>query len=159
VRDEVKHSGDHGLEPVTCSASQVLFYRTGFCYAKSHLLAALLRASGIPAGFCYQRLSRDGSGPPFCLHGFNAVHLPGIGWYRVDARGNRSGVETAFDPPLERLAFEPKVEGEVTFDEIWTSPLPAVVEALTGHRSSAWLLDHLPDMEPRQLVKAKSPRH
>ena len=91
VRDEIKHSGDFRLDPVTCSASQVLRYGTGFCYAKSHLLAALLRANAIPAGFCYQRLSIDGIGPPFCLHGLNTVHLPGIGWYRIDARGIEEG--------------------------------------------------------------------
>src|SRR4051812_49403870 len=57
VRDEIRHSLDFGLNPVTCSASEVLHARTGYCYAKSHLLAALLRASAIPAGLCYQRLS------------------------------------------------------------------------------------------------------
>src|SRR5688500_1359861 len=119
VRDEIKHSGDYGLDPVTCSASQVLAHGTGFCYAKSHLLAALLRANAIPAGFCYQRLSIDDLGPPFALHGFNAVHLPGIGWYRIDARGNRAGIATAFDPPFEHLAFVPRLLGEATFEEIF----------------------------------------
>jgi len=47
VRDEVSHTVDYRLEQVTCSASEVLRERTGFCYAKSHLLAALLRANGI----------------------------------------------------------------------------------------------------------------
>ncbi|MEO0854906.1 MAG: transglutaminase family protein, partial [Cyanobacteria bacterium J06648_11] len=37
VRDEVKHSSDYQLNPVTCSASEVLEHRTGYCYAKSHL--------------------------------------------------------------------------------------------------------------------------
>jgi transglutaminase-like putative cysteine protease len=147
VRDEIKHSGDYRLNPVTCSASQVLQHRTGFCYAKSHLLAALLRANAIPAGFCYQRLSLDDTGAPFCLHGLNAVHLPGIGWYRIDARGNRTGIATAFDPPSESLAFSPRLDGEATFDAVWPSPLPVVVEALTSHRSYAQLLKHLPDME------------
>jgi transglutaminase-like putative cysteine protease len=146
VRDEIKHSGDHRLGPLTCSASDVLRHGTGFCYAKSHLLAALLRANGIPTGFCYQRLSIDDVGPPFCLHGLNAVHLPGIGWYRIDARGDREGIETAFDPPRERLAFEPKLAGEATFDGIWPAPLPVVVEALTRRGSFAEFLDHLPDM-------------
>jgi transglutaminase-like putative cysteine protease len=148
VRDEIKHSGDHRLDPVTCSASQVLLHGTGFCYAKSHLLAALLRANAIPAGFCYQRLSIDGAGPPFCLHGLNAVHLLGIGWYRIDARGDRCGVATAFDPPSERLAFAPRLDGEVTFDEVMPSPLPVVVETLAGQASYAQMLDNLPDMEP-----------
>jgi len=39
------------MNPVTCKASDVLIYGTGYCYAKSHLLAALLRANAIPAGF------------------------------------------------------------------------------------------------------------
>ncbi|SIN85848.1 Transglutaminase-like superfamily protein [Singulisphaera sp. GP187] len=149
VRDEIKHSGDYRLDPVTCLASQVLHHRTGFCYAKSHLLAALLRANAIPAGFCYQRLSIDDTGPPFCLHGLNAVHLPGTGWYRIDARGNRPGITTRFEPPSERLAFAPRLDGEATFDEVWPSPLPVVVEALTRHSSCSELLEHLPDMEPR----------
>lgn len=63
VRDEIRHSWDYRLDPVTCRASDVLEYGTGHCYAKSHLLAALLRANAIPAGFCYQRLLRGGSGP------------------------------------------------------------------------------------------------
>jgi len=75
------------MNPVTLKASEVLENKTGFCYAKSHLLAAFLRANRIPSGLCYQRLSVYENGPPFCLHGLNAVFLPGIGWYRIDARG------------------------------------------------------------------------
>ena len=93
VRDEIKHSHDHGLQPVTCAASEVLRVGSGFCYAKSHLLAALLRANGIPTALCYQRLSCNDEGTVFCLHGLNAVHLPEFGWYRIDARGNRSDVD------------------------------------------------------------------
>src|ERR1700737_1911673 len=55
VRDSIQHSADFQRNPVTCSASEVLACGTGYCYAKSNLLAALLRANGIPAGFCYQR--------------------------------------------------------------------------------------------------------
>src|SRR5215510_616891 len=83
VRDEIQHSGDAQCGRATCAASDVLAHRTGYCYDKSHLLAALLRANGIPAGFCYQRLSLDGAGPPYSLHGFNGAYLPEVGWYRV----------------------------------------------------------------------------
>jgi transglutaminase-like putative cysteine protease len=148
VRDEIKHSGDHGLDPVTCSASEVLRHGTGFCYAKSHLLAALLRANAIPAGFVYQRLSVDGAGAPFCLHGLIAAHLPRFGWYRADPRGDREGITTAFDPPVERLAFAPRLEGERTLDGIDPSPLAVVVGALTRGGSSAALLANLPDCDP-----------
>jgi transglutaminase-like putative cysteine protease len=145
VRDEVRHSGDHGDPIATCAASEVLLHRTGLCYAKSHLLAALLRANGIPAGFVYQRLSIDGSGPPFCLHGLNAVFLPGVGWHRIDARGNRPGVTTEFDPPREVLAYRPQVAGERTFTEIWPDPLPVVVEALRRSPDVEVLMAQLPD--------------
>ena len=91
VRDAIRHSSDHQLNPVTSKASDVLAHATGYCFAKSHLLAALLRANAIPAGFCYQRLSFDDTGPPFILHGFNAVHLDGHGWYRIDPRGDKPG--------------------------------------------------------------------
>jgi transglutaminase-like putative cysteine protease len=62
VRDEIPHTVDYRLDRITCSASEVLRHRTGFCYAKSHLLAALLRANGIPTGFVYQRLALDDQG-------------------------------------------------------------------------------------------------
>jgi len=75
VRDAIKHSWDYRMNPVTCKASDVLIHGTGYCYAKSHLLAALLRANAIPAGLCYQRLTIENNGPPYYLHGLNAVYL------------------------------------------------------------------------------------
>ena len=55
---------------------------------------------------------------------------------------------TAFDPPLERLAFAPQLDGEVTFDEVMPSPLPVVIEALTRRGTYAELLARLPDRGP-----------
>jgi len=145
VRDHIRHSSDFRCNPVTCSASEVLAHGTGYCYAKSHLLAALLRATGIPAGFCYQRLSIDDSGAPFSLHGFNAVFLEPFGWYRVDARGNKPGVDAQFRPPDERLAFRPSLPEERTFPEILPDPLPLVVRALRSHSTWDAMLANLPD--------------
>lgn len=147
VRDEIRHSRDFRLDPVTCSASEVLRIGSGFCYAKSHLLAALLRARGIPAGLCYQRLSRDGRSAPFSLHGLTAVHLPGHGWYRVDPRGNRADVDAQYAPPVEHLAFPISVPGEADVPGIFADPLPVVIEALRGHDSAAALWECLPDIE------------
>lgn len=146
VRDEIKHSRDYRLSPVTCSASEVLHHGSGYCYAKSHLLAALLRANGIPAGLCYQRLSRDENGEPYSLHGLNAVYLPEFGWYRVDPRGNRPGVNAHFTPPVEQLAFPIALSGEADLPEIWPDPLPVVVEALRSHTSAESLWENLPDI-------------
>lgn len=147
VRDEIPHSYDHQLNPVTCTASEVLRHRTGYCYAKSHLLAALLRANGIPAGLCYQRLSLNESGPPFCLHGLNAAHLPETGWYRLDPRGNRAGLDAQFTPPVERLAFAVRLAGEADLRGIYPDPLAVVVEALQAHRTWDALWENLPDMD------------
>ena len=147
VRDNINHSWDYRQNPVTCRASSVLAHRTGYCYSKSHLLAALLRANNIPAGFCYQRLSLEGSGPPYCLHGLNAVYLLDYGWYRIDARGNKEGVDAQFTPPLEQLAFSIEETLEADLPEIWSEPLPVVVEALNTYEDVAVLYDNLPDVE------------
>ncbi|WP_024544902.1 transglutaminase family protein [Picosynechococcus sp. NKBG15041c] len=146
VRDEICHSFDYQMNPVTCRASDVLRHKTGYCYAKSHLLAALLRANQIPAGFCYQRLSIDDQGAPYCLHGFNAIYLPEIGWYRVDARGNKEGVNAQFSPPQEQLAFKIQFPEEADFRAILPEPLPIVVEALQAQTTWDGMLQRLPDV-------------
>ncbi|WP_305063723.1 transglutaminase-like domain-containing protein [Methanococcoides sp.] len=146
VRDEIYHSHDYCLNPITLKASEVLEAGTGYCYAKSHLLAALLRANGIPAGLCYQRLSRDENGEPFCLHGLNAVYLPDIGWYRIDARGNKKSVNAQYAPPEEMLAYEIKVEGEADLPEIWADPLPVIVDLLTVYDNYEDVWENLPDI-------------
>lgn len=147
VRDRIKHSSDHKLNPVTCRASDVLEHQTGYCYAKSHLLCALLRANGIPAGLSYQRLSIDGNGAPFCLHGLNAIYLSEYGWYRIDARGNRTDVNAQFTPPIEQLAFPVRVDGEKDLPGIWQRPNPAVTECLSKYDEWADVYEHLPDID------------
>lgn len=157
VRDSVKHSWDHRKDPVTCKASDVLLYGTGYCYAKSHLLAALLRANGIPAGLCYQRLTIESDGPPYSLHGLNAVYLKQYGWYRIDARGNKPGVAAEFLPPVEKLAFSIAHPSERDFPEIWAEPLPSVVKALTKNKTVEEVFQNLPDVEVWQANKSLNP--
>jgi transglutaminase-like putative cysteine protease len=146
VRDEIHHSYDYQMNPVTWRASDVLQHRTGYCFAKSHLLAALLRANQIPAGFCYQRLSINDQGAPYSLHGFNAIYLPEVGWYRVDARGNKAGVNAQFTPPQEQLAFTIQLPAEADFPAILAEPLPIVVAALQLQHTWDDLLPNLPDI-------------
>lgn len=147
VRDDIRHSWDFRQNPVTCRASDVLAFGTGYCYAKSHLLAALLRANAIPAGLCYQRLSVGDSGPPYCLHGLNAVLLPIHGWYRIDARGNKPGVDAQFRPPVERLAFPIRDGSEADLPGIHAEPLPEVVRVLTTCATVKEVYENLPDIE------------
>ncbi len=147
VRDKISHSWDSQQNPVTCRASSVLEQGTGYCYAKSHLLAALLRANSIPAGLCYQRLTIDHDRPPFCLHGLVAVYLKDYGWYRIDPRGNKPGVEAAFCPPLEKLAFSTDLDGEADLPEIWSEPLTIVVETLKAGKNYLDVANNLPDVD------------
>jgi len=146
VLEEIRHSWDDKQNPVTCSASAVLEHKTGYCFAKSHLLAALLRANAIPAGLCYQRLKNHaGVGPAFYLHGLNAVWLEEFGWYRADARGNRADLHAEFIPPEERLAFVPKEPGESDLTGIFSDPLPVVVRLLSEHTDYLDVRRNLPD--------------
>ena len=145
VREQIKHSWDYSLNPVTCKASAVLQFGTGYCYAKSHLLAALLRANGIPAALCYQRLTLTDV-PPFCLHGLNAIYLEPYGWYRVDARGNKPGVDAQFCPPLEQLAFPLLNPHEYDVPGRWAEPHPEVVRVLESYDSVEAVYAHLPDI-------------
>ena len=145
VRDEIRHTNDYKDDVTTCKASEVLAHGTGWCYAKSHLLAALLRANGIPAALCYQRLSVFDDGAPYCLHGLNAVYLKDYGWYRVDARGNKEGVNAQFRPPHEQLAFGLNFEGEKDIDGLFADPMPVVTQALRKYDTREEVLNNLPD--------------
>ena len=156
VRDQIEHSWDYERDPVTCKASDVLRFGTGYCYAKSHLLAALLRANRIPAGLCYQRLTISNDKPPFCLHGLNAVYLERHGWYRVDARGNKAGVAAQFCPPVEQLAFPIVADGEADLPEIWAEPLKPVLDVLLSRKTYREVADNLPDV---QLAAANKAMH
>jgi len=147
VRDSISHSDDAGLDIVTCTASEVLHHGTGICFAKSHLLAALLRAVDIPSGFCYQVLRRD---PPAdiepVLHGFNALYLATLDkWLRVDARGNTKGINAQFNIMKEQLAFamDPSAD-EFIYETIFAAPVSSVVNRLKMYDSRSELLLDLP---------------
>ncbi|MEV8525339.1 transglutaminase family protein [Streptomyces sp. NPDC052000] len=143
VRDEIPHSTDSGDPRVTWRASDVLAQRTGICCAKAHALAALLRAEGIPAAFCYQRLTENGADP--ALHGLIALKLPGTDtWARQDPRGNvPPGVVAQFSLDEERLAWPVRAEfSEVDYPVLFDEPHPAVVAALKAapDRLSLWTI-------------------
>jgi transglutaminase-like putative cysteine protease len=146
VRDKIDHSGDYKADITTYKASDVLKYKTGWCYAKAHLLAALLRANNIPTGFCYQRLNcGEYKDDIYCLHGLNAIYLKEHGWYRVDPRGNKEGVNAQFTPPIERLAFV-LCEKEYDIDTIYSEPLEVVVNTLKRNTTYDQMINDFPDI-------------
>ena len=142
VRDEIPHSQDSGDPRVTWRASDVLAQRTGICCAKSHALAALLRAEGIPTAFCYQRLADDDGSNPL-MHGL--VAAPAARHRHLGARrtraGNKPGVDAQFSLDEERLAWKVRPEfSEVDYPVLYDVPHPAVIDALQAapDRPSLW---------------------
>ncbi|WP_392668128.1 transglutaminase domain-containing protein [Streptomyces sp. LN785] len=145
VRDTIPHSADSGDLRVTWRASDVLATRNGICHAKSHALAALLRAAGIPTAFCYQSF-RGENGEPGVLHGLIALRLPGRErWDRQDPRGNKPGVDAQFSLDGERLAWPIGHESEgVDHPILYAAPHPAVLRALRGAEDRPQLWRTLP---------------
>ncbi|MEU4553644.1 transglutaminase-like domain-containing protein [Micromonospora violae] len=133
VRDRIRHSVDAQDPRITVTASEVLRAGVGLCYAKSHLLVAVARAGGVPAGLCYQQLT-DGRRP--FLHGLVAVYLAG-GWHRQDPRGNRTGIDAQFRLGREQLAY-PLTDRSAGRDlpDVHVRPSRNVIAALRGARDA-----------------------
>ncbi|PAV28913.1 transglutaminase [Virgibacillus profundi] len=133
VRDEIGHSFDLNSTLVTITASETLEQKEGICFAKSHLLAAFLRAMNIPAGFCYQRVTRNGTKESgYALHGLNAIYLEEEDiWFRIDPRGNKAGISSEFSINPEKLAYpiRPKLE-EIDYQHVYSDPLEKVITAM-----------------------------
>ena len=180
VRDEIVHSFDLGPETserlatrpvegfppafvrrgIACRASETLALGHGLCFAKSHLLAALLRFAGHPTGFCYVKLIDDEKPGRFVLHGFVAVHWqPAASWILLDPRGNRGrtgepvypGVpgpiasECRFEAPFS-LAYVPDPgRGEAFLPFIYKRPGKRIVDFLERVPDEKTLRRSLPD--------------
>ncbi len=146
VRDQIPHSKDIGREQVTCNSTEVMKYRTGICYAKSHLLASMMRHVGIPCGFCYQVFENSlaSSSSNLALHGLNAIYLKASSsWQRIDSRGNRPDICVAFSAGAESLAFP-----DMRFLDncVYANPLDVVVDGLRAAESITSLWPHLPSI-------------
>ena len=147
VRDEIENTADAGGDALPCRASEVLRAGTGIGFSKSHLLAALLRATGLPAGFAYQVLNRPDERGRTLLYGFNGVHLASLDrWVALDARGNRDGLHAEFDPDTPSLAVhaDPSA-GEFVYDTVFARPAKAIVDLLDGLSTLDQLAPHVPE--------------
>ena len=119
VRDEISHSWDIQSTIVSRKASEVLENKTGICWTKSCLLAALLRANRIPSGISYQLLTRadDDDSEGYIIHALNTVYIEERNkWIRLDSRGNKENVHAEFNIEEEHLAFPVRSEfGEIDY--------------------------------------------
>lgn len=147
VRDKISHSADINEDILTCSASEVLENGHGICFAKSHLLAALLRYRSIPAGFCYQKIILDDdTAPVLVYHGLNGVYINEYKkWVRLDARGNKNGVNAQFTVDEEQLAFPVRSEkNEIDGLIIFADPDAKILEKLKNNKTRSELWHDLP---------------
>ena len=120
VRNDIPHSWDIKIEVVSRTASEVLENKTGICWTKSCLLAALLRANGIPSGISYQLLTRaDDASEGYMIHALNTVYLKDFNkWIRLDARGNKENINACFSLDEEHLAYTVRSEmGEIDYHD------------------------------------------
>jgi len=148
VRDEVAHSWDVRSHRVTRTSAEALLHREGLCYSKAMLLTALLRALDVPAGLAYQRLLfGDTLAEGYCMHGLTTAFLQGR-WVRMDARGNKPGVDAQFSLETERLAFPVRAElGESELGDNFSVPPASIVAALDAHDDLHALIQVLPDRQ------------
>ena len=147
VRDKISHSADINEEIITCTASEVLKAGHGTCFAKSHLLAALLRCKSVPAGLCYQKLILDDETAPVLIyHGLNGVYVKDIKkWIRLDARGNKECLNAQFSVEKEQLAFPVRPEmGEKDDFTVYPKPDVNILEKLRESTTRTELWNNLP---------------
>lgn len=146
VRDEIEHSFDCNATAITAKASDVLKYKTGICHAKANLLAALLRSQGIPTGFCFEHLTlANDDSMGCCLHAFNAVYLAGH-WVKLDARGNKTGINAEFSIKKPVLAYPPRKEyNEYFFPGIYATPHKETMDMLEEAGCLQDVLDNIPE--------------
>lgn len=147
VRDNISHSADINEDMITCSASEVLKAGHGICFAKSHLLAALLRCKSVPTGFCYQKLILDDETAPVLIyHGLNGVYIKEYKkWVRFDARGNKTGVNAQFSIEREQLAFPIRLNmGEADSFIVYPDPDRKILEKLRKNKTRTELWGDLP---------------
>lgn len=148
VRDKTHHPWNIQDKRVTVSASDVLREGVGICWAKSNLLAALLRANKIPSGFSYQRLTLgDSPDTGYCIHGLNTVYVSSLKkWIRLDARGNTDQIQAEFSLNNEKLAFKVEKDGEIDYNDNHSAPDKKLMRILEENDDALEMcLYHMPD--------------
>ena len=148
TRDHIFDSFQINATSVTITASEVLDKGHGICFAKAHLLVALMRASGIPAGFCYQTRYDDDL-ERLIIHGFSGVHIQELDkWVRIDACMQVDANDWGFDPFKESTIRSVKEEiGEYDDFIVYHTPSKKLLKAL----SLADTLEELMNLIPSEI--------
>ena len=101
------------------------------------------------AGICYQRLTLgDVPETGFGIHALNAVYIKSLNrWVRLDARGNKEGVDAQFNPEKEKLAFSVRRDlGEEDYGIVYANPSERLMKVLEENTDVLYMyLNCLPD--------------
>jgi len=136
VRNEIPHTTTTARQVVTAKASDVLAERTGICHAKANLLAGLLRAQGIPAGFGFQRVTvGEDASDGYCLHALVIAKLDGD----LVALDPRPGIEFGSVGPVSDDL------GEANLPGLWNNPDAGTMSVLETSATLDDALRNLPD--------------
>ena len=133
VRDQISHSYDVGSHAPAAKASEVLKAGGSICWGKANLLAALLRANGIPSRISNQVLAKPKTPDSgYMVHSLNTAYVDReTGWIRLDARGNKEGIDAQFSLFNERLAYAVRPEcGERDFQDNHTDADPDLMRLI-----------------------------
>ena len=82
----------------------------------------------------------------YCIHALNTVYIPSLDrWIRLDARGNKDGVNAQFSLDEEILAFHICSEGEIDYYDNHAEPDQGLMKVLeTSSDALDMYLHHLP---------------
>lgn len=88
----------------------------------------------------------DETAPVLIYHGLNGVYIKDYKkWIRLDARGNKTGVDAQFSIETEQLAFPVRPEmGEVDCFVVYPNPDIEVLEKLKKSKTRTELWENLP---------------
>jgi hypothetical protein len=146
TRDHIFYSYDINANSVTITASEVFDKGHGICFAKSHLLAALMRAADIPAGFCYQLIYDNDSGR-LIVHGINAVYIDEMEkWVRLDSCHRVAEEDLWACDPFKESTVRP-INSELGEKEdltVYHAPKKKIIKALMAADSLEVLKDLIP---------------
>lgn len=84
----------------------------------------------------------------FCIHALNAVYIKSIDkWIRLDARGNKAGVDAQMNLEQEQLAFPVRKEiGEIDYRIVYAQPSAKIMNILEHNNDALHMYLHeLPD--------------
>lgn len=141
-QSEAELFNDHDIPPLKQTLEDVLAeYQNGIILKVSDM------DNVIPTGFCYQKLILDDETAPVLIyHGLNGVYISEYEkWIRLDARGNKEGVNAQFSLDEEHLAFPIRTEkGEEDGFIIYPNPDRKVLERLRKYKTRTELWGDLP---------------